>query len=224
MSRVLALVEGQTEETFIRDLLAPAVGMHGIDLRVRLAKGRGHGGVPTWAKFKPILLKLLKEDLSKSVTMMIDFYGMPNDWPGRAESKDLPYPENIELVESGISCEVSDALGEDFNPDRLIPYVQCHEFEALLFSDPKVVGDYLAMPNVAVGMASIVSECGSPEEINDNPNTAPSKRISALIEDYDKIVHGTILAGSIGISTLRAECPHFGEWVSRLEKLAPDTE
>lgn len=224
MSRVIALVEGETELTFVRSILAQELGMHGLNLSARMAKKNGHGGVPKWAAFKPELLRLLKSDASINVTMMIDYYGMPDDWPGRVESKTLPYPKNVELIESEILAQIKSAMGEGFNQARLIPYAQCHEFEALLFSNPQVVGDYLAQPHVTAGMREIVSECGSPEEINDGSSTAPSKRIVKLIEDYDKIVHGSILADEIGIFTIRSKCPHFDEWVSKLETLAPATE
>ncbi|MCF6228397.1 MAG: DUF4276 family protein [Planctomycetes bacterium] len=216
---MIALVEGETELTFIREVLAPELGMKGLDLSARMAKPYGHGGVPKWSAFKPELLSLLKSDPTVYITMMIDFYGMPDDWPGRVESKRLPYPESVELIESEILAQISAAIGEDFNPDRLIPYVQCHEYEALLFSDPETVGNYLDQSEVTTGMAKIVSECGAPEEINDDSKTAPSKRIVTLINDYDKIIHGSVLALEIGISKLRNQCPHFNSWVRKLESL-----
>jgi hypothetical protein len=221
MSRVLALVEGQTEETFVRDMLAPHLALQGIWLTGYLAKRRGTGGVPRWSAFKPDLLKLLREDTTAYVTMMIDFYAMPDDWPGRVEAKIMTYPANVQHVEAEVSKDVAAKMGSGFSPARLLPYAQCHEYEALLFSDPPKVEAYVAQPGVAGKLAAVLTECGSPEEVNDNQLTAPSKRIVKIIEGYRKELYGTLLALEIGLPKLRLECPHFNEWVTKLEDLAP---
>lgn len=219
MNRVLALVEGQTEETFVRDLLAPHLLEFGIVMRVFLAKRRGEGGVPKWDAFKPDLLKLLKQDRTAYVTTMIDFYGMPEDWPGHEQARNMKYPVKVEHVEAQIKRVISSALPEKLNPQRLVPYVQCHEFEALLFSDPNAVESYLAQCGLAKEMESIRRSCGSPEEINDGPLTAPSKRLAGIVADYSKVHTGNALARQIGLQTMRRECLHFHGWVSKLESL-----
>jgi hypothetical protein len=52
--------------------------------------------------------------------------------------------------------------------------------------------------------------------------TAPSKRIIAEIPEYDgqKATSGPLIAGRIGLPTLREKCAHFAEWLHRLEGLA----
>ncbi len=221
MSRVLALVEGQTEETFVRDMLAPHLGLQGVWLTGYLAKRRGTGGVPSWSQFMPDLLKLLKEDTNAHVTMMIDFYAMPDDWPGRVAAAAMTYPANVQHVETEVLTKVSAKLGSGFNPARLLPYAQCHEYEALLFSDPPKVEAYVAQAGVAAKLTAVLKECGTPEEVNDDSLTAPSKRIVKIIEGYRKELYGTLLALEIGLPKLRQECPHFNDWVAKLEALAP---
>jgi len=43
--------------------------------------------------------------------------------------------------------------------------------------------------------------------------------LATLFEDYDENVHGPLLTHAIGLSTLRARCRHFGQWLTRLEQL-----
>ena len=62
----------------------------------------------------------------------------------------------------------------------------------------------------------------SPEEIDDSPERAPSKRIERLDSSYRKRYDGMLLAHKIGLDVMRAECPHFNEWIRRLETLAHD--
>ena len=61
----------------------------------------------------------------------------------------------------------------------------------------------------------------TPEDINDDPLTAPSKRILAAYPQYSKILHGTVAARAIGVAAMRQECPHFRNWLDRLAGLQP---
>lgn len=82
-ARIIALVEGPTEETFVRRLLAPDLGVHGVAITATTyGRPRKHGGVPSWGRARRELLRLLKEDRGRRVTTMFDYYGLPGDWPG----------------------------------------------------------------------------------------------------------------------------------------------
>ncbi len=77
-----------------------------------------------------------------------------------------------------------------------------------------------------LGEAAAVTVCGGAEQINDDPQTAPSKRLAAFFLDhlnqrYDKPfhVHGPLLALEVGLPAIRAACPRFDTWLSRLEQL-----
>jgi len=60
----------------------------------------------------------------------------------------------------------------------------------------------------------------TPEDINDDPATAPSKRIIQVCPSYRKVVQGTTAARRIGIEAMRRECPHFRNWLEQLETLS----
>ena len=58
---------------------------------------------------------------------------------------------------------------------RFIPYIEMHEFEALLFSDADILAEKIGI-NVSQ-IREILEEYNSPEEINDDPAKAPAKRL-----------------------------------------------
>ena len=103
----------------------------------------------------------------------------------------------------------------------LIFYIQLHEFEALLFSDPQ--GFLEAFPDKASAvaqLAAIRAQFPGPEDIDNDPLTAPSKRILNILPDYQKPVAGLLIAQKIGLDVIRAECGHFDQWFTRLLALA----
>lgn len=70
MSRIYLLVEGQTEETFVNELLIPHYSRQGIYLTpIIVSTSPGHkGGVVSYAKIKPQINKLCKQDDNAYVT------------------------------------------------------------------------------------------------------------------------------------------------------------
>jgi hypothetical protein len=94
-----------------------------------------------------------------------------------------------------------------------------HEFEALLFSDCKAFATAIGHPAAEPKLQEIRNQFQTPEEINDSPVTAPSKRIEAIIPGYDKPLGGTLAALEIGLPKIRAACPHFRNWLEILELL-----
>ncbi len=73
-------------------------------------------------------------------------------------------------------------------------------------------------------MSAIVASYDNPEEIDDGVETAPSKRLLRMIPRYRKIVDGVNAAQIIGIDRVRAQCPHFNDWLIGLEALAAGDE
>lgn len=222
--RVLAVVEGPTEERFVKDMLADRLGRREVYITARKP---GHpsrqGGVPPWPKLERELVGLLKEDRDRHVTTMFDYYRMPGRWPGREEAQAKPYSERAIAVERAMLHRIVEALGGDPRRVRFVPYVQMHEFEALLFSNPqllaKVVLGSRHTGRVPQELERIAAAFGTPEEIDDDPNMAPSKRILALAPRYQKVIDGNLAAREIGLATMRRKCPHFADWLGRLEAL-----
>ena len=111
-------------------------------------------------------------------------------------------------------------MGCRFDRCRFIPFVMMHEFEALLFSDCERFAIGIDRPELADSFQEIRDAFPSPEAIDDSPVTAPSKQIEALVPGYEKPLLGALAALEIGLETMRAECPHFDCWISRLERRA----
>jgi hypothetical protein len=214
VNRVRILVEGQTEETFVNDILSPHLNQMGIYPHAFLFRKKG--GSFAYQRARKEILNSLKEDSARICTTMVDFYGMPKDWPGRIESKSFQnHQDKAQSIEQALAGDIVAHMGDSWNPAQFIPYVQMHEFEALLFSDISV----LAGTNLRISaqLACILQSFPCPEEINDNYDTCPSRRIKQHIEDYVKTVDGIIAARKIGLETMRQACPHFNEWITKLE-------
>ena len=220
MSRVRALVEGQTEQAFVRAVLAPHLGACGVSITATMIGKPGRrGGVRPWPVVRNDILATLKQDNAICCTMMFDYYGLPPDWPGRSEARrKRQVSTKAEAIEQAIYADVCDELGESFDGARFLPYIQMHEFEALLFSDTGVLAEAMQRPHLRSRLDAIVQECGKPEGIDDDPETAPSKRIRTIVSGYQKVLHGIIAAKRIGLPAMRERCPHFAEWLEALER------
>ena len=223
-ARVIALVEGPTEEKFVKDLLAGALGRLGVFISpTTYGRPGNQGGVPSWSKAKRELVGLLKQDANRHVTTMFDYYGMPRSWPGREAAQVRPHAEKANVVEKAIRDGIAASSANDPARIRFIPYVQMHEFEALLFSDPELLGDVVSRDThlrpLTRQIERIADAFRTPEEIDDDPSKAPAKRIRALAPHYQKVTDGNIAARRIGLHKMRQECPHFAGWLRRLEAL-----
>ncbi len=138
MNRVCVLVEGDTEESFVDSILGPEFTPKTVLLYPILFRRRG--GSFRYTKCQKVILNTLKQDRSVYVTTMVDFYGMPADWPGRNESQSCrDYQDKTQRVEQALSDDIVAKMGESWSPAQFIPYVQMHEFEALLFSDTSIL-------------------------------------------------------------------------------------
>jgi hypothetical protein len=102
---------------------------------------------------------------------------------------------------------------------RFLPYLQLHEYEGLLFSDPDAFADGISQSHLTPQFRAIRQSFPTPEDIDDGPDTAPSKRVLRLCPSYTKILDGTRAASAVGIVVMRHECPHFRDWVERLMQL-----
>jgi hypothetical protein len=218
MSRVIAVVEGYTEEDFVREVLAPFLGSKNVYMTARLVGKPGHkGGDCRYDRAKRDVLALLRQEADTIVTTMFDFYALPDSWPGRAEAITAPFSQKAPLVETAVRKDVMDELGTSFDKRRFHPYIQMHEFEALLFSQPAVICAVLRSPKSEREVRSIRASFQTPEEINDNSATAPSMRLLGLFADYRKRLHGLIAAQRMGVGVMTKECPHFSQWVETLQ-------
>jgi hypothetical protein len=226
MTRVLIHVEGETEETFVNEVLSRhlySIGYEKVSARlVGNARQRDRrGGIRSWSAVRSDIVRHLLQDQGCLATTMVDYYGLPQSgersWPGRAAASMANFAQKATIVEEALSTDVMQNLPEGFDSTRFVPYVMMHEFEGMLFSDCDRFASSIGEPKVFTSLSAIRNGFGSPEEINDSPHTAPSKRIEALIPGYQKPLHGNIAAIEIGLEAIRAQCPHFSQWLEKLE-------
>lgn len=219
VTRVNIVVEGHTEEEFVSLQLAPHLAQHGVYVTARrVVTGRTgnqvhRGGITSYAKAARDIRNWLSGSGGAYVTTFFDLYGLPNDFPGYSRSSaQRGGADRATLIEA--------AMLADIGQQRFIPYVQPHEFEALLFSSIGAIDQELQLIS-ASRLKQLEAELGktAPEDLNDSPQTAPSKRLLKLFPGYDKPLHGPAIALRIGLDTIRAACPHFDGWLSTLEGL-----
>ena len=226
MTRLLVHVEGPTEEVFVNEVLAPhlyAAGWQAVSARILgSARSRGRrGGIRPWEGARRDIQRHLREDPACHVTTLVDYYALPEDWPGRAESPRFHSAlEKVGHVEAQVGADLSRAMGDGFRADRFLPFIAMHEFEAWLFSDCTAFSRGVGLPGLASALQAVRDGFATPEDINDSPETAPSKRILALFPRYNKPLYGNTAALEIGLAKIRTQCPHFAAWLGRLEQEA----
>jgi hypothetical protein len=218
MKRVLILVEGQTEERFVKDVLCEYLWARGIDAIPKVATTKRvkcgpdfKGGITDYQKVENDLRRLLGDTAVVSVTTFIDYYALPSDFPGMSSR-----PNGLPIKRAQ---HVEKVWEQKIGHDRFRAYLMIHEYEALLFTKPEELSTALYQPSALPQLQAIRTSFTSPEDINDNPLTAPSKRILQLLPGYQKTLHGPLVTKRVGLATLRSECPHFNEWLSWLENL-----
>lgn len=215
MSRVYIMVEGQTEEAFIREVMLDIYSAKGIYLTaIVIETSRGHkGGVPSFAKVKPQIENMCKHDKGAYVTTLFDYYAIPTDFPGYAELAGIanaPAVTKVHHLEQHMGAAIQNA--------RFIPNLMLHEFEALLLTDVEAFAEWTDNDAVLAPLRAVRATT-APEDINNSVHTAPSKRILSAMKGYQKTFHGPLIAHAIGLDAMRAACPHFHAWLTKLDAL-----
>lgn len=219
--RLHFIVEGQSEEAFVNQTLKPHLAKKSVwadasCLTTSIKRNKIHkGGVNNYPQVKREIIRRIKGDQKPDAqfTTMIDLYGLPKNFPGYREA--MGFKDPYQRVES-----LEYALAKDIGDPRFIPYIQLHEFEALILAAPQKLGTQFIEHDAAIRrLVTMANSFNSSELINDKPQTAPSKRIIKEIPEYNKVVAGTIVAHNIGLHTIRAKCQHFDQWLNKLEQL-----
>lgn len=223
MIRCYVVCEGQTEETFIRNVIAPILAYQQIYLTARLipTSKTSKGGALTYERVRKFIINSLKED-SVFVTTFFDLYALDTHFPHFTESqKQSDVYAKVESLEHAFKEDIAQE-NASFAP-RFFPYIQPHEFEGLLFSDiAKLIEIETGWFYASEKLQAIRTEFNTPEHINDSPQTAPSKRLENHLKNphYRKTLHGTLAIEAIGIDKLQAECLHFAQWYNQLLELS----
>lgn len=218
-AEVVIIVEGPTEQKFVNEILYPYMFERGVFVYpIILDKPGEKGGDVKFARAKNDIEKHLKQRADTFLTLMVDFYGIKSDWPGYQESRaQICQLKKAKIMNDATAAAVSQLFPEQRPEKRFIPYVSMHEIEALYFSDPAALAEGLGVNSNLI--ESILVECEEPEKINNNSETAPSKRLEKIASTFKKTATGIAIAKSIGIVKMRNSCPLFNEWLTKLETL-----
>lgn len=213
MKTIYIYCEGNTEELFINNILHDYflsfdIYVYPIICTTSNKNGIRHtGGVSKYSRFEQELKMLSRMFPDAYITMMFDYYGLPNDFPGRNYEESDIY-KKVDYIEK--------AIEEKLEIKKFIAYLSIHEFESLLFSNPESF--LLVKPTIAKEILKIKEKYGNPELINDSILTAPSKRIIKYFPGYSKKKDGIIIAKDTGIEKMMQECRHFKEWIMELKR------
>ena len=194
MRRVYIICEGQTEENFIKEVLAPYFD-------------------PQIVAIQPLLV-------DKKGGALFDYYALNTNFPGHNQlNASWDIYKKVAHLEIEFGNDINSNLPNTPN-DRFIPYIQPHEFKSLLFSDineiVKADPEWNQREALISSLSEIVNKYPNPEEINNSPDTSPSHRLIKILNlpEYRKVLHGTAIAKNIGIENIRQKCKHFDEWCS----------
>ena len=172
MIRLAISVEGDTEEEFVKLLLADHLREKGIEptpILLGRARGRSGGGNVSAERIESEMDHL--RHAFDAVTSLVDFYGFRH-------SGDRTVDE--------LEDDLRRKLGHPRHSQSVFPYVQRHEFEGLLFSDVDAFTRLIGVSHTSIQtLRDIRSQFPTPQDINDNKETAPSKRIKKVIPRYN---------------------------------------
>ncbi len=219
-AEIVALVEGETEKIFIEELLAPHLVQKNIYLKpILISKPGQKGGDVKFARVKNDMELHLKQRHDTYLTLFVDYYGIKKDWPGLNEAKKQSTPDRkAEVINNATKGEVKALFGAQNAQQRFIPYVSMHEFEALLFSLPRILALHLQVEQSKID--EILFTCRSPEQIDDSSQTAPSKQLEKLSPKFKKTTTGITVAKATGLLEIRQCCPIFNSWVTKMESVS----
>jgi Domain of unknown function (DUF4276) len=221
------VVEGQSEFEFIKRVLVAHLSALGVSatpiiaMTKRERDGRKQKGGGDWTKWRENILLLCDDRRSDlRITTMFDLFGLPKNFPSLETALRVrDTSERTILLEQAMAREIADP--------RFLPYLQRHEFEALVLASLPALERVLVNHRDRVGLRKLQAHLGSlaPEDVNDGLETAPSKRLQRFVPSYDprkrnKAVFGPQAIAETGLAALRAQCPRFDAWVAKLEGLA----
>lgn len=218
--RVIIICEGHTERDFCKKFLEPYFSDKCIKIESPLI-GKSNGGIVKWIGLKGLKQEIsnhIKTNQSAFVTTFVDYYGLTDKlklpmWNDSKSLKDLN--KRVEKIEAGMFQDINDSIRY-----RFIPYIQLHEFEALLFSDLRVFNEkILKTSHNSDYLKSTIENYDNPEMINNNRETSPSNRLKRIIPGFRKKLHADILVNAIGIDRIRKKCPRFDNWLDQIEGL-----
>lgn len=196
MVRLLISVEGYSEYKFTNEVIVPHLAEHhGV-----FAETQNMRGSISIDKIRQKLNSLIHNH--DFTTTLYDFYGF----------KRASGDETKQTLEE----KIKQSIKKD-QRNKIIPYIQMYEFEALLFSDNEKMAAGLGTQKDWID--AVLSEFDDIETINNSKETAPSKRIGKHAQ-YIKTQHAPLILKQIGLANIRSKCQGFDTWLTQLENLS----
>jgi hypothetical protein len=137
MLRVNVVVEGQAEEEFVNGVMAPEFHARQIFMFGRaLQTGRRggvvyRGGAVKYQRLQKELLRWQAANPNAVRTTMIDLHRLADDFPGYKPAMKSRDPfDRARMLEK--------EMASDMDMPLFLPYIQVHEFEALLLTQPEI--------------------------------------------------------------------------------------
>ncbi|MET3106212.1 hypothetical protein AAKU67_000694 [Oxalobacteraceae bacterium GrIS 2.11] len=223
MVEVIVFAEGQSDEQFIKRVVAPALRQLNLFLKPEILKTsqQSRGGAITFDRLKFHARNALRQRPNAILTTFLDLYGLDTDFPGFGSAQTFTdVYRRAKCIELAMHAAIVNYVG--CQPNRFIPHVQPYEFEGLLFSNPAALVNVEPSWEQCLGqLEKVRSAFPTPEHINDSYETKPSNRLERILTPkYKKTRHGPLIAHAIGIRNIEAECMHFKAWVDRLRGLS----
>ncbi|MBQ2883955.1 MAG: DUF4276 family protein [Alphaproteobacteria bacterium] len=216
MKRLVIIVEGDAEESFINNVLSPYFNSIGIYNYIQCYKIKhSNGGLSKYSHLKKDIVNTLYEN-DVVVSTLVDFYRIPSDFPGYNESLSYDkHSDQVNYLESKIKEDIELTQNRVF--ENLVPYIQLHEFETFIFSDIMGVDALFDQSEYdRREFINITRQYENPEDINNGVNTAPSVRLKKIIKGYDKVLFGIEIIQNLGVDLIREKCPRFNSWIQNL--------
>lgn len=222
---VIVITEGQTEEAFIKHVIAPSVHNQNIFVKPLLLNTSkdSKGGALNYDRFKFNARNTLRTKGSPVVTSFIDLYALDTQFPGVQHIHALNNVyQKVDILEQELSAAIIEYVG--CSSDRFRPHIQPYEFEGILFSDcESLISVETDWQESQQEIQSVINAFESPEHINNSYETKPSARLkNILTPKYKKTRHGPIIAKSIGLNVIESKCLHFKSWMDWLRGLQCD--
>lgn len=224
MSRVVVVCEGETEEEFIRDVVAPAFFSMGFYLEPQMVETSPgfRGGSLNYDRVRPHLRNTLRQRSAPIVTTLFDLYKLDKRFPGYEQSLAITdLAQRLDLLRRELHADIVAVAG--CQPDRFIPYIQPYEFEALLFSDiPTLTQFEPGWLNASDALFAARAAADSPEHINSRPDNKPAAHLERELKKpgYRKRRHGPVIAQKIGLAKIEQECSFFAAWLKQIRLAA----
>jgi len=222
MQEVIVFVEGQSEEQFIKQIVAPVFRQQQIFLKPQMlnTSKNAKGGGLSFDRFKFNAKNTLKQYPNAVLTTFFDLYQLDTGFPSfNAACQCSDVYERVDLLEKALHTDVTSSVG--CRSERFIPYIQPYELEGLWFSDVEQLVQ--VEPNWANSFFKLQKERDgflTPEHINGSYETKPSKRLGdALSPKFKKTLHTVPIAERVTLTKIELECKHFKKWMDKIRTL-----